>query len=397
MATDRVDDILSRVRSLPALPTVVYKLLKLVEAPTSTAADLSEVISKDQALTARILRLVNSSFYALRCEVVKVSHAIALLGFVAIKNLALGLGVIDMFGRSRNGGELSGEGFWEHSLCCATAARLIAEHVRFTPAEEAFVAGLLHDFGKLVFQDHFRSDFKTALRTAREEAVPLLAAERTVFETDHAVVGEALAEHWHLPLSLRSAIGGHHAPDASGGLTAIVHVANFVSNLKGIGSGGDVALAPAAEGVWGALRLDEAGLIRLQSELGPEVDKARVFLGLSNVPHRDGPDRHEREAMPSRRILIIEQPAHTVSPVELLLLDEGHTTARTTDAASPDAETADLVLLDFPADELDRARGLAVQLEQRVSSSTPVLVLPAPRRADDVRDMVRDAIAKAPV
>ena len=94
MAGDKVELILSRIRTLPTLPTIIYKLLKLIESPTSTATELSEVISKDQALTARVLKLVNSSFYALRCEVVKVSHAIALLGFVAIKNLALGKEVI---------------------------------------------------------------------------------------------------------------------------------------------------------------------------------------------------------------------------------------------------------------------------------------------------------------
>ena len=125
MSTDKVEHILSRIRTLPTLPAVVYKLLKLVESQTSTAAELSEAISKDQALTARVLKLVNSSFYALRSEVIKVSHAITLLGFVAIKNLALGLSVIDMFGRGQ-GGELDADALWEHALGCASCSRLIA-------------------------------------------------------------------------------------------------------------------------------------------------------------------------------------------------------------------------------------------------------------------------------
>ena len=395
MTIDRVEHILSRVRTLPALPTVVYKLLKLVESPTSTATDLSEVISKDQALTARILRLVNSSFYALRCEVVKVSHAIALLGFVAIKNLALGLGVIDMFGRSREGGELDGAAFWEHSLCCATAARLIAERVRFAPAEEAFVAGLLHDIGKLVLLDHFRTELDTALRLARDEVMALPVAERLVLKTDHAVVGEALAEHWRLPHALRGAIVGHHRVSPTDRLSNIVYVANFISNVKRLGSGGDVALAPADEQVWSALRLNEAAVIRLQGALGPEVEKARVFLGLSSVPQRDAADRIERDLTPARRILIVEEQKQAVSPVELLLLDEGHTTARTADPDTPDAVAADLVLLDYTPNGLEHGHAAAKQIEQRLGAQRPVVLLPAPRRASDVLDAVHTAISKA--
>ncbi|MBN1918021.1 MAG: HDOD domain-containing protein [Verrucomicrobia bacterium] len=395
MPIDRVEHILSRVRTLPALPAVVYKLLKLVELPTSTATDLSDVISKDQALTARILRLVNSSFYALRCEVVKVSHAIALLGFVAIKNLALGLGVIDMFGRGREGGELNGPAFWEHSLSCATAARLIAERVRFAPAEEAFVAGLLHDIGKLVLHDHFRAEFDAALRVAREEAMALPAAERLVFKTDHAVVGEALAAHWRLPQALRASIGSHHHVSDHDRLSNIVHAANFISNVKRLGSGGDVALEPVDEALWSVLGLNEASVIRLQSQLVPEVNKARVFLGLSNVPQRDPSDEVERDLTPSRRILIIEEHLHVVSPIELLLLDEGHTTARTTDPESPDAAAADIVLLDFTPNGLDRGQAVAAQIEQRVGVQRPVILLPAPRRSSDVLDAVHSAVSKA--
>jgi putative nucleotidyltransferase with HDIG domain len=395
MTIDRVEQILSRVRTLPALPTVVYRLLKLVESPTSTATDLSEVISKDQALTARILRLVNSSFYALRCEVVKVSHAIALLGFVAMKNLALGLGVVDMFGRGREGGELNGPAFWEHSLSCATAARLIAERIRFAPPEEAFVGGLLHDIGKLVLHDHFRSEFDTALRVARDEAMALPAAERLVFKTDHAAVGEALAEHWRLPQSLRAVIGRHHAMDDQDRLINIVYLANFISNLKRLGAGGDVALEALDEALWPALKLNEADVIRLQTRLGIEVEKARVFLGLSNVPQRKTAEQLERDLTLSRRILIVEEQRRTVSPVELLLLDEGHTTARTTDPDTRDAVAADLVLLDFSPNGLERGHAVAAQIEERLGMQRPVVLLPAPRRASDVLDAVHTAISRA--
>ncbi len=387
MAGDKVELILSRIRTLPTLPTVIYKLLKLIESPTSTATELSEVISKDQALTARVLKLVNSSFYALQCEVVKVSHAIALLGFVAIKNLALGLGVIDMFGRGDDEGELDSNAFWEHSLCCATCARLIAERARYMPAEEAFVAGLLHDLGKLVMHEHFRRDLDSAIRAAREDMIPLPQAERFLFKIDHAAIGAALAQHWRLPKKLCAAIGGHHQFSKDDKLTNIVYLANVLSRIKQIGSSGNTLLEPLDERAWAAVGFDESSSIRLLGKLASEVRNARIFLGLSTPP-KGGPLDDEPTPLetPTRRVLIIEEQAPPISLVELVMLDHGHTTARTTNPFDEAAQMADLVLLDFSAPSLPRARALRRQIEASLEDGVPVVLLPAPRRVSDVAE-----------
>ena len=400
MTNDTVEDILSRVRTLPTLPVIVYKLLKLTESPTSTAAELAEVIARDQALTARLLRLVNSSFYALRSEVVKVSHAIALLGFVAIKNLALGLSVVDMFGRSE--GELDGEAFWGHSLGCATCARLIAEHVHYAPAEEAFVAGLLHDIGKLVMHEHFPKKFNAALRAAREEVIPLTTAERRLFDTDHAELGAALAEHWHLPEPLCTAIARHHAPDHGDMLTNITYLANALARAKQIGSGGDVALEPLDDHAWAAVGLNERALIRLVARLRREVERAKISLDLSGVPRNIRLDQldtpHIRIATsPAKRILLVEEQPSMLSLVELILLDHGHSTYRTTDPFDPGANVADLVVLDFAAASLEHGRALRAQIEERLGHRVPVVLLPTPRRVTDVLHTVHAAFTEATV
>lgn len=402
MTNGKLGHILSRVKTLPTLPIVVYKLLRLIESPTSTAQELSEVVAKDQALTARILRLVNSSFYALRSEVVRISHAIALLGFVAIRNLALGLSVVDMFGRDRESPEFHGEAVWEHTLCCATCARLIAERASYTPIEEAFVAGLLHDIGKLVLFDHFREQFDTALRAAREDMIPLHRAEQFLFDTDHAEIGGALAEHWRLPKRLRGPIRGHHEFCEHDKLTSIVYLANALSKAKLIGSAGNLLLEPLDERTLKAVGLDEAAVVRLMGRLRREVERAKLFVTLSGAPRRASSEQLDTDEIrvpgsTATRILIIGQQHSATSLVELVLLDHGHTTYRTTDPLHHAADAADLVLLDYPAQGLEQGRALRAQLEGCLEQRVPVVLLPSPRRASDVLDAVNAALDEARV
>jgi putative nucleotidyltransferase with HDIG domain len=388
MAGDKVELILSRIRTLPTLPTIIYKLLRLIESPTSTATELSETISKDQALTARVLKLVNSSFYALRSEVLKVSHATTLLGFAAVKNLALGLSVVDMFGRSQEGG-LDADAFWEHALGCATCARLIAERVRYVPAEEAFVAGLLHDIGKLILNDYFHTELDSALQLARDEMLPLPRAEHRIFRTDHAEVGAELACHWSLPRKLWSSIRGHHAYREGDTLTNIIYLSNLLTKVKQIGSGGDDVLEPADDRVWAAVGIDEPSLLRILGVLRAEIRLARVFLGLGSPPKGTRPAHAAAREAPegqrlTKRVLIVEQEQPPISLVELVLLDHAHTTDRTTDPLDRAAEAADLVLLDFPADRLEHARAVRAQIEARTDHNVPVALLPVPRRVSDI-------------
>lgn len=401
MTVSALEHILSRVKRLPTLPVVVFKLLKLIESPTATATELSEVVAMDQGLTARILRLVNSSFYALRSEVVRVSHAIALLGFVAVRDLALGLSVADMFGRERESPEFHGDAVWEHTLGCGICARLIAERVGYLPVEEAFVAGLLHDIGTLVLFDHCRADFDAALRTAREELIALPQAERLVLGTDHAEVGGVLAEHWRLPKGLRGPIRGHHALTGQDRLTDIIYLANALAKAKQIGSAGNGRLEPLDERTMAAVGLDEPAVLRLMGRLRRDVERAKVTVTLRDEPRRMEMDRVDTEELrvssqAATRVLLIEEAPTVTSLVELVLLDRGHSTCRTTDLFHSGAAVADVVVLDFPKD-LKRGARVRAELEARLDRRRPVVLLPSPRRAGDVVEAVNTALAASRV
>ncbi|PIE76795.1 HD family phosphohydrolase, partial [bacterium DOLJORAL78_65_58] len=139
---------LKTIKDLPPLPLVVQKLLQVMDDPNSSADDISQVLSADNAMAAKVLKLVNSSFYGLSGQVASVPRAIVILGLSSIRNLALGLGVTKLMARAGNG-ELQ-QRFWAHSIATAAACETVARATQRIIPEEAFVAGLLHDIGHLI-------------------------------------------------------------------------------------------------------------------------------------------------------------------------------------------------------------------------------------------------------
>ncbi|MGD9268877.1 MAG: HDOD domain-containing protein, partial [Desulfobacterales bacterium] len=169
-----LDRVIARVEDLPTLPRTVLRITELVNDPKSSARDLARIITDDQVLAARLLKLVNSSFYGFPQRISTITGAIVLLGFDAIRNLLLTTSVFDLFSNRKKLSLIRQEQFWDHSLGCAVAAKVIGNHLRYDKVEELFVAGLLHDIGKIVEMIFLSQVFKDINQMVRNKNILMI-------------------------------------------------------------------------------------------------------------------------------------------------------------------------------------------------------------------------------
>lgn len=233
-----IDQLLSKVVELSTLPEVTRQILAITEDPNSTARDLNEVLRHDMALSSKILRVVNSAFYGLPGRVADLDRAIVLLGFQAVRNLSIAATMAALFRKP----ETEGDGFdikrlWRHSVATAVAAKSIATTIGSrNVAEEAFLAGIIHDLGVLVLYQYAQKEFLKAVELLSPD-VSLLQAERELFSGDHQSVGQDLAKRWKFPRSLQLVAGYHHRPqklsDELRMLPSIVAMAGYVADETG--------------------------------------------------------------------------------------------------------------------------------------------------------------------
>jgi len=248
---------LAQIRNFPTLPVIVNKVTELTSLPDTSARDIEAVVGKDQALTAKLLRLVNSPFYGFPKTITTISRAVGIIGFEALRNLVLSTSVIHLF-KSGESPTFRPVEFWKHSLGTALAAKEIARRLGEKKIEEHFVGGLMHDIGKLVHHEYFREQFHQAGRLALEKNILLREAEEEVLCFTHDQTGGLLLMQWNLPPGLIAMVADHHAPAAARQYqreAGIVHLADILCRAKGFGSGGDRMIPRLDHATWERLGL----------------------------------------------------------------------------------------------------------------------------------------------
>ena len=275
--------ILSSVRALPPLPVAVTRLLALARNPNVAFSEIIQVIESDQTLTARTLRAANSSLYGVSRRVQTVQQAVVLLGRNTITNMALGVSVMSAQADARKEWPIDASAFARHSIAVATLARALAEHLGLPHPEEAFVAGLLHDIGKLVLLDYARDLYSGVLQAAQRGRKPLHLLEQNIFKTDHGAVGYALCAHWNIPKALSRAVAEHHAEayPAAGSIACAVRDANELVKMVQLGDSGNayIELHPAQNVPHRRVYSDRLSTLLL--ELPRKVQEVESIFGAS--------------------------------------------------------------------------------------------------------------------
>jgi len=221
------------VSDLPTLPVVFKELFTLMQDPDTQVSQLSEVIARDQALTLKILKLVNSAFYGRPNQITTINRAVIIMGLQAVKSAAMALSVFEQF-KSLSGAESGFDPleFWRHSIGVSCLAKQLSLVLNVGEPEDAFVAGLLHDTGKLIMLQHFPDDVKDLTRAADEQRLTWRACEEVLFPINHSSISRALFRAWDFPANVVEAVACHHKPEAASRhatLAALVHLADYFS------------------------------------------------------------------------------------------------------------------------------------------------------------------------
>jgi putative nucleotidyltransferase with HDIG domain len=224
---------LDQIEDLPTLPAVAMEVSKMLLDDNITISKLSKTIEKDQAMVSKILKLVNSAFFGLRGRISNISHAIVVLGFNTIRNAVVSISIINAFSvkESLEGFDIAD--FWKHSVAVAVTSKYLAEKSGIHSADNCFVAGLLHDMGKIVLLQHFKDLFQKVWLTVHGDGLSFYEAEKSQIQIDHALIGGYLAHKWQLPMPLIDAIRYHHdvKPTINDQhLLMTIHVADIIVN-----------------------------------------------------------------------------------------------------------------------------------------------------------------------
>lgn len=284
-AKKRYQRIIQDLGQIPTMPTIAAKVMQIVNDPHSSAEDVAKFISRDVALTSKVLRLANSAFYGIPRTISSVNSAIVILGFNTIRSLVLSASVLKVFPSKPGLVAFDRKAFWKHSFMVGIASRMLAQIYRrkkMVDMETAFSAGLLHDIGKIILEQYANEDYAPVLKAAKEKNLPLVMVEKSLLGMSHADVSGMLIDKWQMPNELRMPIVNHHSPledKDTQDMASIVHYANHLCHAMGSGCMENETYAPLVQEVEAYLAL---GLTQEQllEDLTNQIQEAESFFSL---------------------------------------------------------------------------------------------------------------------
>lgn len=280
----KIDHLISGIPTLGSHGDILHEMEDVLNDPDSTLTDVGRVIEKDPDLTSRLLKLGNSSFFGFPSRMETVSETISLIGIQQVQDLISVSVVVEIFeGVSEDLVNMGS--FWKHSMACGLAARQIALARRVPKPEKFFVAGLLHDIGRLVLYSRTPDDAQNIFRIYLSEKTLLRDAEQQVLGFDHTEIGEALLKAWNYPANLINAVRFHHHPMSAGPFqleSSIVHVADHIVNALQLGCSGERWIPPLQSKAWDRLNLPMETLESVVETVDNQiVEVERAFLSQS--------------------------------------------------------------------------------------------------------------------
>jgi HD-like signal output (HDOD) protein len=273
------------ITNMPSLSTTVTKVLEICNSPDASPNDLNRVISYDPVLSGQLLKLINSAYYGVACKVSSLTRAIIMLGMNTVKNMVLTTSILASLKGSQISKQINIDAFWAHSLCVGVVAKTLAKELQVpaTEREAYFLAGLMHDLGKIPMMASFPELYFQAVQSSDTDGLTLYAAERLHFGLDHCQVGRLVGAKWQLSPEMLPAIGSHHQiiePSTSQTTQWLyTALANQLANHLNIGSTGKGVVDSV---LFGDL-LDRLGwpveaLYHLEPTIAAEIQKAKIFL-----------------------------------------------------------------------------------------------------------------------
>ena len=283
-----VETSIQKIKHIATLPGVALKIMELTKDPESTAEDVNKIIKSDPALSTRILKVVNSSFYGLPRQIASIHHAVVLLGMNAVKNIAITASLHKVFQSEQIGPDFDARDLWSHSVAVATGAHGIAIKAELGFLDEAFLAGLIHDIGIMVEMQTCRQKFVEMINIlSDDQSLTFRQAEEQLLGATHESFGAALCRKWKFPVHLEHVAGCHHQPmqlpEADRTLPAIVHVADVLAARIGAGYTRTVETKAVDPEVLSLLNLGESDMEALAESLPDAIEEAQQLLSGSGT------------------------------------------------------------------------------------------------------------------